>query len=75
MPPIPPDGDICRYCDEADGFIAASLVDWRAFFVVRDLARWCDLDAEEAATNQEAQTTGLGGVGSTATVWLAMGGV
>jgi hypothetical protein len=45
----PPDGDICRYCDEAEGFIAASLVDWRAFFLVRDLARWRDLDAQEDA--------------------------
>jgi hypothetical protein len=37
-----PDGDICRYDEATHTLVSASLVDWKAFFVSRDLARWRD---------------------------------
>lgn len=42
-----PEGDICRYDDATDAFIAASLVDWQAFYLYRDLAQWRDRDARQ----------------------------
>lgn len=35
-----PDGDICRYDDATGTCVPASLVDWQAFFLYRDLAQW-----------------------------------
>lgn len=41
------EGDICRYDDATGTFVPASLVDWQAFFLYRDLAHWRDSDAHQ----------------------------
>lgn len=42
-----PEGDVCRYDEDLQAFVAASLVDWQAFYLYRALARWRDLDAQQ----------------------------
>jgi hypothetical protein len=42
-------GDIGRFDPDTEQFVAASLVDWQAFYLYRDLARWRDLDAAQDA--------------------------
>jgi len=45
------EGDVRCYDDDEAGFVRASLVDWQAFYLYRDLARWRDLDAQQDASD------------------------
>lgn len=43
------DGDVRIYAGDDVGFVRASLVDWQAFYLYRDLAEWRTIDEQQSA--------------------------